>query len=989
MFAKHTLKWLAVTIGLAAALAAIWGSAPRDRAGAAAAISNQPGVPPGAPNASVVLLTNQDAWIDSALPTNNYGSDPQLHVGLTGTVAALQRRTLLGFDLSPLPPGAIILSAQLQLYQVGASGAVRFDVIPDAIMQGPWSEATVNWNNRPSSANQGDPAVTLDTSNGWKTWDVTNIVKGWLYTGLPKYGILLRDTGQSNGERIFGARKDPQTAPRLIIQFDRPRPAPTRTPLPTWTPIPSATPTKGPAPTATSIVPAYPYLQPNYNFTSILNPLDLSIYGIEITQGIQCFDTSKGLGSCPDNSLPVVAKKDSTARIYLKFTGSGSGLNNVPVRLHIFANSVEYIVNASGKAKPTLSQANADDAVNVWFNVNFSNDVPVSFYAEVDPDHVIAETNESNNRYPAGSGTITLNFRKRSTMTIVGQRLRYHPTGYGGSQYAGGWAVNGGAADWWEQVLPIRNNGINYFVKSGYLDWTSSLGSGDGQHALIANLNTTWIMENVFAWLYGGGTYTGARHVYGWAPSAGYSGGHADMPIYPHAGGLGVVGIGSDAPGTNTDNPGSGALIFGHELTHDYNVFHTNTADACGSNDSNSDFPYGTSSIQEFGYNPITGKVYNPATTHDLMSYCPSGGSKQGWISPFTWNKMFNDLALLSPTQLLPTTNGDVITTTPDSESLMVNVTISNPLYLGNDYAGALGNLYRVETGLTSPATAGDYAVELRNGPTILYSRTFTVSFESEYDGHGGPTGSGPNNDPPPFPSSPTQAIDASFVLPWQIGTTSIAVTHQGTILDERAVSPNSPVVTITAPTQVVTWTTASNVLSWTASDADGDPLHYAVFYSNNGGADWTLLAENLSGSPYNVDATALAGGSDTRFRVVATDGVNTGDDETPLPVIVPDKPPYALITNPSPGFIVAPGDLLVLQGTATDLEDGGLPDAALHWSSDKQGGLGIGPSLGLNVLTPGTHLITLSVNDSQGHITNTSVSVFVGYATYLPLILK
>jgi hypothetical protein len=86
------------------------------------------------------------------------------------------------------------------------------------------------------------------------------------------------------------------------------------------------------------------------------------------------------------------------------------------------------------------------------------------------------------------------------------------------------------------------------------------------------------------------------------------------------------------------------ALIFGHELVHDYDVFHTDTADACGSNDGNSDFPYGSSSIQEFGFNPITGKIYNPATTHDLMSYCPSGGSKLGWIAPFTWTKMFNKL---------------------------------------------------------------------------------------------------------------------------------------------------------------------------------------------------------------------------------------------------------------------------------------------------------------------------------------------------------
>ena len=40
-------------------------------------------------------------------------------------------------------------------------------------------------------------------------------------------------------------------------------------------------------------------------------------------------------------------------------------------------------------------------------------------------------------------------------MHIVGQRLRYHPSGYSGTQYAGGAAVNGVAASWFSQVLPI------------------------------------------------------------------------------------------------------------------------------------------------------------------------------------------------------------------------------------------------------------------------------------------------------------------------------------------------------------------------------------------------------------------------------------------------------------------------------------------------------------------------------------------------------
>ncbi|MFQ5858059.1 MAG: hypothetical protein ACE5LU_20840, partial [Anaerolineae bacterium] len=754
---------------------------------------------------------------------------------------------------------------------------------------------------------------------------------------------------------------------------------PTRTPRPTWTPIPSATPTPGPTATPTPPILALPYFPPIAVTLVPLPAPDLSIHGIEITQGIQCFDTSKGLAGCPDNSLPVVTKKNSTARIYLKYSGLFSGLNNVPVRLRIRANGVWYTANATGNARPTLNQANNDDA-RVYFNVNFTNNVVVDFYAQVDPNNTIAETNEANNRYPA-SGYITLNFRRRDTLKIVGQRLRYHPSGYTGTQYAGGWAVNGGAADWYEQLLPIRTNGINYSVKSGYLNWTTTL-SSSGQHSLISTLNIQWILQNAFGWLFTG-AFTGADHVYGWVPNAGWSGGHADMPVYPHAGGLGVVGIGTDAPGTSTDNPGRGAVVFGHELTHDYNIYHTNTGpdDAsltgdCGSNDSSSDFPYSTSSIQEFGFNPITGKIYNPANTHDLMSYCPPG-SKQGWISPFTWNRMFNNLAATA----LGATNEahtSVFRATQGTESLVVNATIFNPEVLGRD-GGELGDLYRVDSSIPFGLPAGDYAVELREGDNVLRRETFAVSFESEYSAHTG--------DEPPGDPSPAPQMDVAFVMPWENGTTSVVLLHNDQVLDQRPVSDNAPQVLITSPSEAVSWPVGSTQqLTWQGSDLDGDSLTYSVFYSHDAGASWDLLASELAEQSFTVDVDALAGGSDVRFRVVATDGVNTAYDETDEAISVPNKAPFAIITNPVAGETFAPGTLVVLQGTATDLEDGGLPDSALHWSSDRQGGLGIGPAVPVNTLQSGEHNIILTAVDSHGQTASVSVPIFVGHRVYLPL---
>jgi hypothetical protein len=730
---------------------------------------------------------------------------------------------------------------------------------------------------------------------------------------------------------------------------------------------------------------AVPYLPVKAIIPQFFTP-DLSIHGVEITQGIQCFDNSKGLAGCPDNSLPVVTKKDATARIYLRYSGLLlAGMNNVPVRLHIFANGVEYTANASGHARPTLNQGTTDSA-NIYFNVNFNNNVAVSFYAVVDPNNAIAESNEGNNRYPA-TGAINLTFQKRDALKIVGQRLRYHPSGYSGAQFAGGWAVNGGAADWLEQLLPMRNNGINYTLAPGYLDWTGSLVSGDGQHDLIRYLNSSYVLQMVFNKLFGTpGVYVGADHVYGWAPNAGYSGGHADMPVYPHAGGLGIVGIGTDRTSdglSTTDTPGGGALIFGHELVHDYDIKHTNTGDSCGSSDSSTTFPYGSSSIQEFGFNPITGKIYNPAATHDLMSYCPAFGSKEGWISPFTWTAMFNKLTPSAVAAEARQPEFYQWRTTAANQSLVVEATIYNPAAPGYnpDQPGKLGELHLVDTGVELGLPGGDYHIQLRQGETLVATRTFSVSFESEYHAHSG-DGHGSADEV-------LSQADLTFIMPWVDGVTSVVLLHNDQVLDNRLVSNNAPTVTITNPATPAEWPAGSvQSLAWQGSDADGDSLSYTVFFSPDGGATWQIMATELVTPVLSIVVDDMAGTDDARFRVVATDGILIGSAES-ASVKIPNKAPIAQISDPADGRIVVPGALVVLQGAALDLEDGHLGDEALHWSSDKQGDLGSGPSIPVNNLQPGEHQITLTVQDSQGATASDTVKVYVGLRTYLPLVNK
>jgi hypothetical protein len=456
---------------------------------------------------------------------------------------------------------------------------------------------------------------------------------------------------------------------------------------------------------------------------------------------------------------------------------------------------------------------------------------------------------------------------------------------------------------------------------------------------------------------------------------------------------LGVVGIGTDRSGTSSDDPGGGAYIFGHELTHDYNIYHTNTVDSCGSQDGNTNFPYSTSSIQEFGFNPITGRIYDPAQTQDLMSYCPAGGTRLGWISPFTWTKMFNGLATTalnaaaaSPEQ----PNVGILYETAASQSLMVSATIYNP-DVSAQKGGRLGDLVRADSGLAFDVPQGEYAFELRAGATVLAQKSFAINFRSEYAGHAGAPAEGTaQGEPPPFPPEPSPQADVTFIMPWVAGADTVVLVQNGQVLDQRRISANAPTVKITSPTGAVTWLAGSTqTITWTGTDADGDALTYSLLYSNDGGANWVILADHLTGNAYAVEVNSLAGGVDTRFRVVANDGIDIGFDETQGPISVPDQAPFVGISNPSNGQAFAPGALIVFQGSATDMEDGTLPDAALSWSSDRQGVLGTGPSLPLNTLQPGLHTIKLTATDSKGHASVLSIGVFIGSRTYLPVIMK
>lgn len=281
--------------------------------------------------------------------------------------------------------------------------------------------------------------------------------------------------------------------------------------------------------------------------------------------------------------------------------------------------------------------------------------------------------------------------------------------------------------------------------------------------------------------------------------------------------------------------------------------------------------------------------------------------------------------------------------------------------YIHQDDTVELDPWYRV-SGTMTPSffEGGEYSLELRDGSNaVLASYDFDVSFE--------------------VLSNPPRTIDVapfSFVIPYPAGLATILLKHGGTIIKTDTVSENAPTVTITSPNGGESWSD-EHTITWTASDLDGDSLAYVVEYTPND-SDWYPIAANITTTNFIWDTKYSPGGMTARIRVVASDGVNTGQDESDGTFTVNPKAPIASIVSPVDGVEVVSGSSVALIGVGSDLEDGQLGGASLTWSSSSAGILGTGEHLYLNTLLDGPHTITLAATDSSTMVGTDSIQITV-----------
>jgi hypothetical protein len=341
---------------------------------------------------------------------------------------------------------------------------------------------------------------------------------------------------------------------------------------------------------------------------------------------------------------------------------------------------------------------------------------------------------------------------------------------------------------------------------------------------------------------------------------------------------------------------------------------------------------------------------------HDFMSY----GNGPFWVSPYTYRALLNsgfrgdsafrdpDLNLAAPEPLvyLQSQSGEYIHI---SGKFMPNGAVELRPFITS----------RLPVGKGVRQGSGPYTVEILNRSGQML---FTGKFDQAHSTH-----------------QENKIIPFNTVIPLPAGAARILIRAGNTLLASREVSANAPEIRLLSPNGGEQFpATGRRTVNWTARDADGDPLIFALQYSPDNGQTWQMLASQLRELSYDVDVAQLPGSTQARIRVVASDGVNTSRDMSDAAFTVPRKAPQVTIFAPAEGGVIQPNQLVLLEGTAADLETAELQEAALNWTSDRDGALGAGRRVNVAQLSTGVHVLTLTARDGDGLMGSDSVTVLV-----------
>lgn len=186
---------------------------------------------------TVNIFANRDTFVSSQQPNSNFGGLSDFRVGRQDpSFGAL--RTLLQFDLSPIPSNSHISNATLNIFQSGFTPSNDPPYTLQArFLASDWSEFAVTWNNHQPS--WGDVIGTVDSAAGvgWRVLNVNNMVQQWV-NGRPNFGLVLQGSNEAAPRSRVYASRETVNRPFITVTFvqDTCAPSASVNSLPTWSP---------------------------------------------------------------------------------------------------------------------------------------------------------------------------------------------------------------------------------------------------------------------------------------------------------------------------------------------------------------------------------------------------------------------------------------------------------------------------------------------------------------------------------------------------------------------------------------------------------------------------------------------------------------------------------------------------------------------------------------------------------------------------------
>ncbi len=350
-----------------------------------------------------------------------------------------------------------------------------------------------------------------------------------------------------------------------------------------------------------------------------------------------------------------------------------------------------------------------------------------------------------------------------------------------------------------------------------------------------------------------------------------------------------------------------------------------------------------------YGFNASTKTVVSPFSFVELMSYC----SPSRWPSEFTYRGI-----LASSAARLGVRRG---AEGPSIAYLVVRGEIDVDLQIARFRPFLATSL----TTPPAPPVPGDYTLRLTTNRGALVAEIPFAPLQSEAD------------------APETEAPIGQFliVVPNSPDIALAEIVHDGQVIASRSRSASAPSVTLLVPNGGEVIQDGEIEVAWEASDPDGDPLAFTVQYSADGGRRWDTMVTDWPSRRYAIDRGSVAGGLSARVRVSASDGFLSVSDESDESFAVAGHPPSVSVRSPGDASVYFGEQLVFLEASARDQEDGTLDGARVTWRSDRDGAIGTGAAFErpASTFSEGVHVLTATATDSAGEsaVGTTAIQVF------------